>query len=63
MAENELPFSLEWLVGAASKPADALSVCDQGHLVVHGRTHYAPARLSEDLHAIWMRWVTHEDTP
>lgn len=61
MTDQEMPFSLEWLVGAAGRPAEVLSVCDDGHLVVHGRTHYQPTRLSADLHALWMRWVDHPD--
>lgn len=58
---EELPFSLDWLTGAANKPADTLSVCDLGHLVVNGRTHWKPERVSADLHAIWFRWVEHQE--
>jgi hypothetical protein len=56
---DEMSFSFDWLAGAANRPPQALSVCPDGHLVVHGRTHYLPVRLSDDLRALWMRWVEH----
>jgi hypothetical protein len=59
MPDVEMPFSLDWLHGAATKPPEVLTVCDAGHLVVHGRTHYQPTRFSSDLGAIWCRWVHH----
>lgn len=56
MAEERLAFSLELLLnaGEASKP---LAVCEEGHLVVASRTHYAPERLTTDLKSLLMRWV------
>ena len=59
--EKELPFSLDWLLGAAELPEPTLSVCEQGHLVVKGRTHYLPVRLSPDMKSMWFRWVEHEE--
>jgi hypothetical protein len=52
MNTDPLPFTLEWLAEAArtSKP---LTVCADGHLVVSKRSHWAPAKFSADLHALW----------
>ncbi len=58
-ADQEMPFSLDWLAGAAEK-VPALSVCPDGHMVVNGNTHWSPTRISDDLRAIWFRMVTHE---
>ncbi|MGX6605643.1 hypothetical protein ACWKSP_26445 [Micromonosporaceae bacterium Da 78-11] len=61
MPDEEMPFSLDWLAGAAARPPVVLSACDRGHLVVNQRTHYLPVRLSEDLRVLWMRWVDHPE--
>jgi hypothetical protein len=61
MPDEEMAFSLEMLIGASKQPEPVLSACDRGHLVVRGRTHYEPIRMADDLHAIWFRWVDHEE--
>lgn len=50
MADQPLPFSLDWLAEAArlKKP---LSVCADGHLVVRA-SHWRPVQFTGDLHAI-----------
>lgn len=60
MPDEELPFSLDWLAGAGNRPADILTVCPDGHLVIRERTHYTPLRLSGDLRSLWMGWVEHD---
>ncbi len=56
---DEMPFSLEWL--AKAHTISAVTVCPAGHLVVHGRTHWEPLRLSADLRALWCRIADHTD--
>jgi hypothetical protein len=58
---TEVPFSLDWLLGAAQKPKEVLSVCPRGHLVVNENTHWAPARFSNDRRALWCRMATDEE--
>ena len=43
-----LAFSLDLLANADRAPRP-LSVCEHGHLVVNGNTHWAPLRLDRDL--------------
>lgn len=57
-AEQEMPFSLDWLAGAAEKK-QALAACPEGHLVVNGNSHWVPVRLSDDLRALWFRLTDH----
>lgn len=55
-----IPFSLDWLAeaGAKQKP---LTVCDAGHMVVRGTTHWQPVRFAADLHALWCVPVDHPE--
>jgi hypothetical protein len=59
---DELAFSLDMLAsgGTITRP---LSVCDDGHLVVVGRTHWAPVRFSPDRRAVVCAWVEHQEAP
>lgn len=57
---HELAFSFDLLLGAAEKQRD-LRVCDLGHLVVAGRTHWAPRALNPTLTSIICDWVEHPD--
>jgi hypothetical protein len=61
--DTEVPFSLDWLLGAKDKPKEILSVCRQGHLVVNENTHWAPARFSTDRRALWCRMAIDEEAP
>ena len=56
--DQEMPFSLDWLAGAAQR-TQALAACPEGHLVVNGNSHWAPVRLSDDLRALWFRLTDH----
>lgn len=55
MAQPELPFSLDWLAGAAIPTRKALSACPAGHLLVNERSCWSPVRFSTDLRALFMR--------
>ena len=57
---DRLPFKLVWLADADAKP-QALAVCERGHLVVNGRTHWAPAEFTADLQALMCEFVEHPD--
>lgn len=54
-ADDELPFSLDWLAGATTR--QPVSYCPAGHLVVNDRTHWAALRFSADGQALWCRMV------
>jgi hypothetical protein len=64
VAARRLAFSLDLLIGAGSKE-QPLAVCDAGHLVVRGDTHWQPERLSFDFRSLLCREVTHQqpDSP
>lgn len=63
MTDRPLPFSLDWLAGAALKlQRDDVTACDEGHMLVRGRSCWAPTRFSEDLRALWCVPVEHELT-
>ncbi len=55
---DEMPFSLDWLAGTAGR-IQALAVCDQGHLVINGNTHWQPRALSQDLRTLICRITDH----
>lgn len=55
MAEK-LAFSLD-LLATARTNARPLTVCNAGHLVVRGNTHWQPARLSVDLKSLLCEMV------
>ncbi|BAL87317.1 hypothetical protein AMIS_20970 [Actinoplanes missouriensis 431] len=56
-----MPFSLDWLADAyLLRGAD---VCDRGHLVINGNSHWAPLSLSRDLRALICRLVTDHTGP
>ncbi|MFF0378773.1 hypothetical protein [Actinoplanes missouriensis] len=58
---DEMPFSLDWLADAyLLRGAD---VCDRGHLVINGNSHWAPLSLSRDLRALICRLVTDHTGP
>jgi hypothetical protein len=59
VTDDRLAFPLETLLTAAHQ-RKPLTVCDRGHLVVAGRTHWQPVRLTPDLHAIVCEPVTHQ---
>jgi hypothetical protein len=54
MRDREVPFSLDWLAEAARNEPQ-LSVCDLGHLVVRGNTHWSPQGFSADRRALICR--------
>jgi hypothetical protein len=53
---NELPFSLEWLAGAATR-VQAVAACPHGHLIVNGRTCWKPLAFTHDLRALICEFV------
>jgi hypothetical protein len=55
---ERLAFSLDLLAHAETAPRP-LSVCEDGHLVVAGNTHWAVDRLSIDLKSLVCRLVDH----
>lgn len=55
---DEMPFSLDWLVGAVEKKP-AVSYCELGHLVVNDNTHWSPVRFAETGRALWCRIAEH----
>lgn len=59
---DEMPFSLDWLASAAGR-IHALDVCNRGHLVVNGNTHWAPQSLSRDLRTLICRLVKDHTGP
>lgn len=58
---DELAFSFQWLAGAAETKdrPESLSVCEAGHLVVSERTHWQVQRISNDMRALFCKWVDH----
>ena len=54
MADEPMSFSLAWLAEAAGKKPQ-LTVCANGHMVVRGNTHWAPAAFDENLRALICR--------
>lgn len=61
MTDDRLSFSLELLANADQAPKP-LSVCDDGHLVVAGRTHWQPVALDGPLRSLICDWVEHPVT-
>ncbi len=59
MPDDRIAFPLETILGAADREP-SLSVCTEGHLVVAGRTHWAPRALTPDLGSLVCEWVRHE---
>lgn len=53
---EELPFSLDWLAGAAAK-VPSVAACNRGHLIVNGRTCWQPLSFSADLRALICTFV------
>ncbi len=53
---NEMPFSLDWLAGAATK-VPSVTACARGHLTVNGRTCWKPLAFTADLHALICEYV------
>jgi hypothetical protein len=53
---NEMPFSLDWLAGAAAR-TQALAACNRGHLIVNGRTCWKPLAFTPDLRALICEFV------
>lgn len=43
---TQMQFSLEWLAGAASTTPQ-LTVCNHGHLVVAGNSHWQPVAFDQ----------------
>jgi hypothetical protein len=62
MNTDPLPFTFAWLEGAG-RTRQPLTVCTEGHLVVRGRSHWAPRRISADLHALWCEPVVCDSGP
>lgn len=60
MADDEMRFSLDWLLGAAER-VPQLSVCDRGHLVIRRNTHWQPVALTDDMRALVCRIAVHEE--
>jgi hypothetical protein len=58
---DPLPFSLDWLAGAAERPKTVLSACPDGHLLVNERSCWAPLRFSPDLRALYCEPAEHLD--
>ncbi len=59
MPDDRISFPLETILGASEREP-ALTSCPDGHLVVAGRTHWAPRAVSADLGSLICDWVTHE---
>lgn len=53
---DRLAFDFELLLHAAEQTRP-MTVCEQGHLVVAGRTHWAAERVSIDLKSLVMTLV------
>ncbi len=51
MSAEPLPFSLAWLAGYEPR-GEPLTACGAGHLLVRGRTCWAPTRFSADFRAL-----------
>lgn len=60
MAEERLAFSLALLADAENAPRP-LSACTRGHLVVAGRTHWAPQALDMAMKTLTCTYVEHCD--
>lgn len=60
MPDERLAFPLEALLAAGERER-ALSVCDLGHLVVAGRTHWRPVALTPDCRGLVCDWTEHAD--
>lgn len=57
---DTMAFSLDLLSGARTN-AHPLTVCPDGHLVLSGRNHYTPVRLTEDFKSLVFDKVPHGD--
>jgi hypothetical protein len=57
---HPLPFSLDWLAGAANQAQPQLGVCPDGHLKSRS-TCWKPVRFAPDLHALFCEPVDHEE--
>lgn len=57
---DALTFSFDLLAGA-HRDREILSVCPDGHLVVKGRTHWAPLRFATDRPSLICGFVDHPE--